>query len=58
MMEMKPLLSFLDLGPDYFMCEQQNFIRKYVSAYKNMRSSKKRRNIIRGTKKKKVINVG
>ena len=49
------LFSFLNLGPGYFtmkMCEQQNFTRKYVPAYKNMASSKKRRKIIRGAKKK------
>ena len=50
------ILSFLNLEPGYFtmkMCEQLNFTRKYVSAYKNMESSKKRRKIIRGGKKKK-----
>ena len=35
------------------MCKQLNYKRKHVSGYKNMESSKKRRKIIRGNKKRK-----
>lgn len=46
----------MKLEPGYFtikMCMQMNINRKYASAYKNMESSKKRRKVIRGRKKKK-----
>lgn len=50
------IFSYLRMEPGYFttkMCEQMNITRKYVSAYKNMDTSKKQRKLIRGKKKKK-----
>ena len=50
------LFVLLNIKAGYFttrMCKELNYNHKYVSAYKNMESSKKRRKIIRGIKKPK-----